>query len=487
MKSWKAVPLVLVFAAAIAVRAVIGTNVDVSWLLTVGERMLAGDRLYADLIEVNPPASALLYLPAFLLARTIGISPETAVDALVLTAAACSLWLCARILARTRMVEENAWLLLAGAAAVLTILPMHTFGEREHIAIIALLPLLALLAVRANGGSPALAAALIAGVGAGITVAIKPHFALAVGCAVAASAYARGSWRVVFAVENWIAGAVAAAYGIYVVVAYPEFLRDVVPLVQAAYLPMRKGLSELVSPLFLCWLASLALLLQWKRGRVLAPPLSPLLAAAIGFAAVYFIQGKGWPYHVYPMLALTFIALVIAAAEETEPQGDPAAKRRRSIARLVPVAALIAASGVWLNFSLDMSALADPIRRLKARPSLLAITSDIAVGHPLTRELGGKWVSRVGSLWITTGVYRQFFDGKLDPGTRARLERHVVRDRAWLAEDIRRNRPDIIIVEKGKFDWEAWARADPVIAAELARYREAGGTPGFLLLQRHGS
>jgi hypothetical protein len=471
----EAAALLLVFAAAVAVRAVIGTNVDVSWLLTVGERMLGGERLYVDLIEVNPPASALLYLPAILLARALGVSPEAAVDALALTAAGLSLWLCARILAPTRIVEGNGWL-LAGSAVALTILPMHTFGEREHIATVALLPVLAVLVVRVSGAKPALAWAIIAGIGAGFMVAIKPHFALALGCAIATAAYARGSWRLVFALENWIAGALAAAYAIYVLIAYPEFIRDAVPLVQAAYLPMRLGVFELaVSPPFLCWLVSLALLMHWQRGRVLAPPFSLLLAAALGFAAAYFIQGKGWPYHVYPMLALTFIALTLAMGED---------RSARPIPHTLAAAALMAASAVWLNVSLDTSALVEPIRRLKERPALLAITSHIALGHPLTRELGGRWVSRVAALWISTGVYRQLADAKLDPGTRARLEALAARDRAWLADDIGRNRPDIIVVEKAPFDWEAWARADPLIAGRLRAYRRATLVGDFLILQR---
>ena len=30
-------------------------NVDVAWLLTVGEKMLDGQRLYVDILETNPP------------------------------------------------------------------------------------------------------------------------------------------------------------------------------------------------------------------------------------------------------------------------------------------------------------------------------------------------------------------------------------------------------------------------------------------------
>jgi 4-amino-4-deoxy-L-arabinose transferase-like glycosyltransferase len=480
--------LLLVVATAVVLRAFSGTNVDVSWLITIGEKMLAGERLYVDLIEVNPPASAFLYLPAVLLARSFGLSPEVVVDALVFFAAGAGLWLAGRILQRTRLFDDvDLWSLAAWSAAVMLILPMHTFGEREHIATILLLPLLALLLVRATGDASELSWTIAAGIGAGLAIVIKPHFVIPVGLAAAAAAYACRSWRVLLSLENWIAGVIAVAYGAYVIVAYPEFIHDVMPLAQATYLPARKGLFALFTiASMLCWMVALVLLARWQRRALLAPPFSLLLAASIGFALVYFIQGKGWPYHAYPALALALIALALAGAMPAASPAAAAPRRLFPADSMIPVAVLAALSCLSLNAAVNMAPLIDPIRALKAEPTLLTITSDIAVGHPLVRELQGKWVSRVGSLWISAGVFRRAVDEKLDPEQKAALRRLAARDRDMLVEDIRRNRPDIILVEKGVFDWEAWARADPLVAAELAHYREAGRVAAFLILQRQG-
>ena len=49
-------PLLLigvVFAIAIALRQLVPLNTDVSWLLVIGERMLDGQRLFRDIIEIN--------------------------------------------------------------------------------------------------------------------------------------------------------------------------------------------------------------------------------------------------------------------------------------------------------------------------------------------------------------------------------------------------------------------------------------------------
>ena len=67
------VAVLAVVAVALALRATLRTNVDVAWLLTVGEKVLDGQRLYADILEVNPPASMIIYWPAILIARTLGL------------------------------------------------------------------------------------------------------------------------------------------------------------------------------------------------------------------------------------------------------------------------------------------------------------------------------------------------------------------------------------------------------------------------------
>ena len=65
-----------VVVGAVWQQATLGLNPDTSWLITVSERMLAGDRLYVDVFELNPPASVLLTLPPVVLAQWVGLRPE---------------------------------------------------------------------------------------------------------------------------------------------------------------------------------------------------------------------------------------------------------------------------------------------------------------------------------------------------------------------------------------------------------------------------
>jgi hypothetical protein len=147
--------LAALFVVAVVLRHVVAANTDVSWLLTAGERVLSGQRLYVDVIETNPPMAVLAYTPAIVIARALGLAAETVVDALMFIGIFASLGLSARILVRNDMVARGqGWPLALLAFAVLAILPTQTFGQREHIAVIALLPMLAVMAGRMTGKAP---------------------------------------------------------------------------------------------------------------------------------------------------------------------------------------------------------------------------------------------------------------------------------------------------------------------------------------------
>lgn len=480
--------LFAVFALALIGRAFIPTNADVSWLITIGEKVLDGAQPYIDFIEVNPPASILLYLPAVALARILHLSPEFVVGALVFVAAGVSLFISARIAAHGRLLNRSDIAPLAALfAAALLVLPMQTFGQREHIALIAFIPALAVYALRAERKPVALHWAIAAGIGAGLAVIIKPHLVLAVLFAASAAAIHARSWRSLFAVENWIAGIAALGYAALVLVAYPAFLSDVVPLVAMVYVPVRtplvRLLTEFATPIFI---AALALIWWLKRGAAFAAPFGLLVAAAFGFAAAFYVQQKGWPYHSYPMLALALIAAVIALFHPSPNDAVPQrfASRTKRLSAAAIIALFAGAACFWLNLALDLRGLARTIEASAPRPTMLNISSDIAVGHPLVRDLRGSWVSRVCSQWITTGALIRTRRGA-DAATAAHLSAYAERDRALLVEDIARGKPDIILVDRIRFDWLRWAMADAALARQLGDYTELATIDKVLVLRRN--
>jgi hypothetical protein len=475
-------PLLLFFVLAVLLLHIVGVNPDVSWGLTMAEKWLDGGRLYVDIIEVNPPATLFLYVLPVVLERLTGLHAEIFVDVLVLLAAASSLWLAARILLDDKLVSgEQGWPLAAMAAAALTILPGQSFGEREHIALIAILPLLAVNWVRAERKAPSLRMAVLAGIGAGITAIIKPYFAAVILCTGAAAAWSARSWRMLFALENWIAAAMLASYIAFVWLTYPVYFSEMLPLLATVYIPMKLPLGVLLLNVAMpLWVLMLYMVWGLSRLDMLKAPISLLLAASTGFALAYLVQQKGWPNHSYPMLALALLALGDALLALR-------AKRRDRITGGVAGLLVATVTFYWMNVAPDHAALIAPIRTIAPHAKILAIGSDFTIGHPTTRAAGGVWVSRVPSLWMTQGIRMARARAGLDTAAIARLNSYAERDRSMLSKDIANNRPDVILVQRdSKFDWLAWARSDPVLADELKAYRPTQTVGTVLILHRQG-
>lgn len=489
LRAW--LPYVLILAVAIAERHFVIGNADVSWLITASEKILDGQRLYVDVIELNPPAAVFLYLPAVALARAIGCAPEIVVDGQVLVAAAASLFAVAHIVRRSGLLDNvSARPVAVFAFAALTILPAQTFGEREHFALIAALPAIATFAIRAGGAKPLLWQALIAGLSAGVTVCIKPHFALPIGLAASAAALHARSWRVLFVPENWCAAAVAAVYAVCVAVFYPAFFTNVMPAVADLYLPIRLPLGAILgSEPMLLWAGALLLAVAIKRGTGPGAAFAVLLMASTGFAAAYVIQGKGWPYHCYPALALALIALDLAGAYRRSVLGQ--ARWRDRLTDLGSTAMLwllAAACFARLNVAVDTRAATALVKRIASHPAIIAISADPAVGHPLVREVGGRWASRSWGYWQIeyAGILQSA--GGLDPVSSERLSAYVKAERQQLIDDIRDGKPDIILTDNRVFRWGQWIAADRQLSALLAaNYREAGSADGITILERAGN
>ena len=201
--------------------------------------------VFADVIETNPPMAVLIYIPGIVIARALRLPVELVADGLVFVAVFASLAIFACILKNSLVLRSLAgWPLALLAFAILTVLPTKIFGQREHIAVVELLPLAALYAIRMKRETPPLLAILAGGIGAGLAVSFKPHFAIGILCGLAALAIHARSWRILFTPENFIAAAIAVIYGICVVAFFPEFLSVIAPLVRDIYIAVGSSFIE---------------------------------------------------------------------------------------------------------------------------------------------------------------------------------------------------------------------------------------------------
>lgn len=464
----------LMSVAALLWQASVPTNSDVSWLIDLADRVLSGDRLYVDLIESNPPVAVFIYMPAVLVGRATGLSAEFSEVLLVVMASLASLAAGAFVLARCGLNAGLSRFVVAGAFALL-IMPRYAFAEREHVALILMLPMILLLFARQQAVTMPLVFALAVGLAGGLGAAIKPHFALLVLLPALRAVLLQRSLRpILCAPELFVAAAVTIGFALLTLIAFPAYLADIVPMEAETYLWVR--LPVYLDPkMQILAVATLAGFLILGRDR-LGDLLRLLLMSAAGAIVIFVIQGKGWSYQLYPALALVVIVYFIGVLP-----GIPAAiAKLRTGSRMekgVALAPLIVMAVVALltpmcreTYPLALP-LAPSIRAISDHPRIFALSEDIGIGHPLTRSVNGVWVSRVCSQLIqaSAAVRRD------EPGASAELRERMEHWIAWERAEIQRSlltRPDVVVLDHQTFSLAALVRDRPDIAALLDGYRK---------------
>ena len=176
-----------VFLAAVGLLIALGlagelrshAGADTGFLLDEAARVLDGARLYAHIVDVNPPLIVGFNMAAVLCARIFGISEilayRLACIAAVFAGLTLTVWLLRRLLPDEIVLRRGIVLLLV---FVLFNLPGQDFGEREHLLLLLALPYLLLAAARAIGREIPASHALVIGLLAGAGLTIKPHFVL---------------------------------------------------------------------------------------------------------------------------------------------------------------------------------------------------------------------------------------------------------------------------------------------------------------------
>ena len=473
---------VAVAAAAVAWQHRLGANSDVSWLLMVADRLADGRR---DFIEFNPPGAVFTYLPAIWLARLTGLSPKAACDLLLVAVAAASFALVGFALGRRFTERYNAPLLATVAAVIVLVLPAYAFGQKEHFGALLLMPLIAVVAARIEGDTPSLWLRIGAGIAAGLCIVVKPHFALNVVVLAAISVWhwhssatglparlasrhlaiarqrrefgrRRGARRL------W-GGAVARISGLLCADGADDggsLCRGSTGLEDASLRARERVVG--VDP---------RLTVVAGGFRRLGALAGVLLAMSVVSYGLFLLQGKGWAYQSYPAISFGLLALTVALGSAEAPIARwPAIGR---VAAGIAALAMFGVAELWFDTTRprDTAAIAAAIDAIAPHPAIAAITADLSVGFPLTEMVHGRWAQRTPSLLIAASVRRRKPD--LDAAALARIEPYEIFDRDRLRDDIRSNRPDILLVEdkpSEPFDWIAWARRDPQFAAVLDGY-----------------
>jgi len=449
---WPAAATLLIATYAIIVSLlVMPGNVDVSWLLTIGERVLNGERLSVDIIEVNPAFSAWLYLPFLLLEHLTGLSAELWVSVGVAVLAITSVCFSARLLTRAdETLKRYVWMVPAAVFCVLYLFPID-FGQREQIAVIVLLPWLALFSARdrtADFSAGTMAERIGAGVGAGIFVMIKPPYSvLALAVPALVVALQRHSLRPVLTTENVVGALLTVAYLVALVVFMQPFFTDVMPLLRQVYLPMRMPVMDVLMlwPVTMFTAMAMAALAMAYPGRP-AHEVRTMLLAAAAYVPAFVIMGKGWTYQALPFLTLGALALMLQYIRLKPLRGLPALPKAGVALGVFSIAILtvLQQSMAFAQSRRDLDAATAAIVGAVDHPTMMSIASQLQFSNPLARMTGARFVARQQSGWMVNdaGILMQL---ESDPETRQGLAALRESYAVSIASELTAKRPDIII------------------------------------------
>ncbi len=492
-------------------------NHDVAAVLQFSQRWLAGEHLYTDLIDVNPPLIFVLNLvPALIDDWT----PLNAVESLQLCMVALGLfaWLLA-FRVRDRAAEgpiQRAFLDVLPALFLLA--AGYDFAQREHIMAVGTLPYVLLAARRANGdaGTMPRSRRLAVGVLAGVAIALKPHF-LAVPAlielAVIAGRAAPLGWRrglpaaIAAELRDPVPLAMVAIWTLYLAslpILFADYLQTVVPLVWDLYLNLGEfTITEvLLVPRLataLCLLVPLLWITLRRPGSTALAVPRMLALAATGALIAAVAQHKGWSYHILPieLYALGLGALLAARwldRARLAPNSGPHAIAA-ALAGLFSLYIISNGEAPWKQFEFARSPLAGLVALLKqeaAGERVLVFSPGIYPIFPALNYANTRLTLRTMNMWLLEGSYEQCLpDGRRyrDVWEMGRAEFFVFRT---VAEDFARAPPAAVVVDRQpgipwcgeEFNFIDYFKRHPLFAEVWSHYQLSAQWDRYLVYTR---
>lgn len=481
-------------------------NHDVAWMLLAADRVLGGQTLYVDLIEVNPPLIIWLSMIPVLVSRSLAISEVLSFRLIVLGLMAGSVFLSSRALEGNPRARRPILIL-----AVVALLPLvgYDFGQREHLMLGLFLPYLILASSRAEGRAVSPSLAGVIGLAAGIGIAIKPQFVplwVAIEALLAWERQDRLSW---WRTETLLVAAVGLAYGVAVLALTPDYLRMarwVLPLyARCSPAPLAEMLAEPATMITtLAGLGFLTVRLRDEHRRVGRL----LLVADLSLLAIAFVQDKGFRYHFYPAMAMGTMLIGLLAMGRSDRQ------------ELVPRFSMLLMRGVVAALLLEISVArvvesrrwgVDPgesdttvgrmirLARDQAAPgSVFTFSPALAASFPMVSYGEVRWASRYPCLFFLPGFHPYGWQPVPTKGRRVSTEIDPTERtlRTSVVDDLIRERPTLLFVDEtetkpafhgGRFDFLDYFSDDPRFAGFLGDYERITEVDQFGIYRRKGA
>jgi hypothetical protein len=481
-------------------------NHDIAWILYSARWMMGGAVFGQDIVAVNPPLIWYLSMPILALADTTGWQPATVFRFAVAAVTLVIVY----IFLREEPDEDSAT--TAPTAVALTVAAFaffidcrRDFGQREYLSLVLCLPYVKLLADRVREVTCSERRTLVAGVLAGIGVALKPHFLAVPVCLEIATGWMiarRSAWSL--RPETTALAGTIVTYVCFLVLFVPSYTFDLLPLLHQAYWgfdsPLLKVIARCQNELIV--LAGLLWILMWRRR---SDPQAPLLiATAIGFLIACLAQKKGYSYHVFPIRACLFLAATRIALDSLEEATEdswagkltvPSATKARIVLAFLIALGLFHTGRWYLRNQILVGDRIPTAQQLAARPqvqtrlinflnqlpgksSFLAISTHPYPAFPTALYVKPRWASRSNSCLFLPAIAK--LRAAEIPAEDPRRVAVETWERNRMLQDLREQPAVVLLDARNKkhamaglsFDTLAFYQEDPRFRAEWSKYRE---------------
>ena len=464
----------LLFAVQIFLRFHSSLIHDAAWYLYVAQGLLHGKKLYVDFVEVNPPLGMWLVVPPVWFAELTGSALVTSLYCYLFALTAATLALCNRYLSGEQFARSN--FMIVAISAILLFAPGNNFGQREHFMVLLFLPWVILRmqdAAQAKGWER-----MLVGAAAGLAIALKPHAIFAPLLVEATLCFQQRNWRQAVALENVAAVASVLVYGAAIAIFTPEFFGGIIGLGRTAYLPyygyplpvvlMDAKWSVIFLALGFLGIADKRVQIYW--------------AAALGFLVSYFLQNKGFTYHILPA---TIFALLACAKTLQANFATPRLKTMSAGVICLAALALLVSEPQAYEQNRDVSSRVDALRGPDVH-SIFVASNRFSHAFPYVVEQNLDWASRLPTQWLVPYVSDHWKPGESthDPIVAKALD--------WTMEDLAKLKPDLVAIDNtksqrdamGGFEFLTFWNEDPRFAALWQNYRLASDQGDILIYQR---
>ena len=423
-------------------------NHDTAWYLIATSKWLHGDRLYVDLIEVNPPLNFYFTIPAIAMADLFRISETNgqylALGMLIFISLSWSWNLMGETFGSQR---KKRALFLLGIGIVIIIPALNAVAQREHLLLIFLIPWFLSRIEKSASVPQEISLAVFAMLG----ICLKPYFILFPIFVTLWQIITICSFRPIISTSNISMLVVGLLYVGFVVGVHPEYISEIVPMARETY-----GAYHLDGPFRGYWVLLTTISLVLVALMMAFQPLPKIMLG--GFVAVtlaglgcYLWQGSYYSYHSIPFVSFGLLGCIWIVMHST-------IKSPVVFSSMIAVTIIVGLSilrGAYQNKVVEK--IERKIEQYIPVNGVVVLSTHVYAGPIVALKLNADWTSSYPANWLIPGAVNRLAktDCVTDPQKCSRLEEIMGRNRSANLNDIAKHKPELLIVDKQSGYFEA--------------------------------